>query len=715
MLAYAEGASGGPVNPLEGTRAGGGGDDADAGGTSMLSAAVDRLADTFAGLGGSTAQQSAATGSNDDRPDDDADAAKLLPGARHMPTRQGGQGRVYETDRQILKFPDHYNRDPDTGSVAVHKKLAEIDPSRKHFVHGTTAVTDDGQLYHVLPRFQRYPSDYEFSEQQRAYLKQGVDRLIEGGILGHGDLKSDNVVYRPSKEDKPLIIDFDDTELSQGVDKQMITDAGREDTAMIDDPTRFAQQATARSKPTPDSPARPRVPEPVPVPRPPSPKRAAAADSRTLLPAIALPKVVFPSSIDAPSPTKAAAAIGALVSKVSASVPARVDKVITGLALSAAAPTRKYLQQVHSMPKRLELSMPRIRQAVQSATVVGGLVGAGATSAVTFGHSAFVLGQFASASMGPPLMSALRALIGGFMATGKLGAAATTALQYSSPVAVKQASAVVATELAQASGGVLPASAPAVQAADSAIVSESMAAHFLGVLLRMAPQLLPVALMMAVMRQPQVQASAREAGSTAQRLVAQGYRTVSTRAPSVPAPAPAPTPAPAPAPTPAPAPAPRPRKQIVSPFNVRPPVRRRQVQGQARPKPAPTAIARRPRLAKAEVQALTAPLTSIRPAPTRQPLPKYQPAGRGAKRSQHEAKLTQYVQRLKRVRASREQELAVVVRQSMRELRHTWVTNMESPARKDRGFAHFRDKNPLKSVRYGREPIAIVKVLVKIF
>jgi hypothetical protein len=27
----------------------------------------------------------------------------------------------------------------------------------------------------------------------------------------------------------------------------------------------------------------------------------------------------------------------------------------------------------------------------------------------------------------------------------------------------------------------------------------------------------------------------------------------------------------------------------------------------------------------------------------------------------------------------------------------------------------FEDKNPLKSVRYGREPIAIVKVLVKIF
>ena len=52
----------------------------------------------------------------------------------------------------------------------MHKKLAEIDPSRKHFVHGTTAVTDDGQLYHVLPRFQRYPSDYEFSEQQRAYI-----------------------------------------------------------------------------------------------------------------------------------------------------------------------------------------------------------------------------------------------------------------------------------------------------------------------------------------------------------------------------------------------------------------------------------------------------------------------------------------------------------------------------------------------------------------
>jgi hypothetical protein len=90
---------------------------------------------------------------------------------------------------------------------------------------------------------------------------------------------------------------------------------------------------------------------------------------------------------------------------------------------------------------------------------------------------------------------------------------------------------------------------------------------------------------------------------------------------------------------------------------------------QARSKPAPTAIARRPQLAKAEVRTLTAPLTSIQPAPPRQPLPEYQPAGRGAKRAQHEAKLTQYVQRLKRVRASREQELAVVVRQSMRELR----------------------------------------------
>jgi hypothetical protein len=40
---------------------------------------------------------------------------------------------------------------------------------------------------------------------------------------------------------------------------------------------------------------------------------------------------------------------------------------------------------------------------------------------------------------------------------------------------------------------------------------------------------------------------------------------------------------------------------------------------------------------------------------------------------------------------------------------------MESPAQKDRGFAHFQGKNPLETVRYGREPIAIVKVLVKIF
>ena len=69
------------------------------------------------------------------------------------------------------------------------------------------------------------------------------------------------------------------------------------------------------------------------------------------------------------------------------------------------------------------------------------------------------------------------------------------------------------------------------------------------------------------------------------------------------------------------------------------------------------------------MQTLTAPLTSIQPAPPRQPLPEYQPAGRGAKRSQHEAMLSQYVQRLKRARASREQELAIVVRQSMRELR----------------------------------------------
>jgi hypothetical protein len=148
-------------------------------------------------------------------------------------------------------------------------------------------------------------------------------------------------------------------------------------------------------------------------------KRVVTADSRALLPAIALPKVVFPTHMLPQLPAKlvreAVRFFQSAPSPPSTAPPTPTGPpIVKGLVLRAAAPVRQYVQLIDSVPRRVELAMPQLqlRRQLKRATAVG----AGAGALVVGGSSAAqvsaLLAQRASQSLVAPLMQSIQDRVG---------------------------------------------------------------------------------------------------------------------------------------------------------------------------------------------------------------------------------------------------------------------------------------------------------------
>ena len=163
MLAYAEGPSASFVGPLRGTRAG-------AASTTASRAAAD---DDVVFIDVDADDPATATTSTGGGPSDDGDTpGALLPGAKRMPTRQGGQSTVYTTDDRVLKISDG---DLDDDAPEINARLKRIDPQRKRYMWSDKLGPMKGknQHFHIMPRLKPYPADHKQRDRRRGLSLHG--------------------------------------------------------------------------------------------------------------------------------------------------------------------------------------------------------------------------------------------------------------------------------------------------------------------------------------------------------------------------------------------------------------------------------------------------------------------------------------------------------------------------------------------------------------
>ena len=145
MLAYAEGPSASFVGPLQGTRAGA------ASTTASRAAATDDV--LFIGVDtDDPAPDSTATTSTGGGPSDDGDTpGALLPGAKRMPTRQGGQSTVgdplptfsLEGELHDESLLPHLHSNAEIKRMLPETQAAPIQPDAEDWIPAPTEIKEN--------------------------------------------------------------------------------------------------------------------------------------------------------------------------------------------------------------------------------------------------------------------------------------------------------------------------------------------------------------------------------------------------------------------------------------------------------------------------------------------------------------------------------------------------------------------------------------------
>ena len=154
----------------------------------------------------------------------------LLPSATKM-KHQGGQSIVYETSDKVLKIMDGPLPNQ---IIEINDILKRIDPMRLRYMWSDKIATIDGNRhYYLMPKFNLYHKDYDFSRSQKNYLQDSLKNLYTNGISGLPDIKQDNLVYSDNI-DEPVMIDID-TGLIEDTPEHVVNSNRREDLLAISD------------------------------------------------------------------------------------------------------------------------------------------------------------------------------------------------------------------------------------------------------------------------------------------------------------------------------------------------------------------------------------------------------------------------------------------------------------------------------------------------
>ena len=166
-------------------------------------------------------------------PTEDRIRRKHLPHSKPLPEREGGQGTLYATKHRVIKItreekPSEYD--------AIDKRIRQdVDPKSRRFVRAERHGQEKGHFWQVMERLRAYPTGHTFTDKQKRYLRESVMLLFINDVMGHGDIKSDNVMYRGQAKNKPIFIDIDTVFITPQMKKHVINSNLRGDLDDIDD------------------------------------------------------------------------------------------------------------------------------------------------------------------------------------------------------------------------------------------------------------------------------------------------------------------------------------------------------------------------------------------------------------------------------------------------------------------------------------------------
>ena len=166
-------------------------------------------------------------------PTEDRIRRKHLPHSKPLPPRKGGQGTLFATKRRVIKITQE--KKPEEYEAIDRRIRRDVDPEGHRFVRVERHGEAEGHFWQVMERLRAYPKTHTFTDKQKRYLRESVMLLFINDVMGHGDIKSDNVMYRGRARNKPIFIDIDTVLITPQTKEHVITTNLSDDLDDIDD------------------------------------------------------------------------------------------------------------------------------------------------------------------------------------------------------------------------------------------------------------------------------------------------------------------------------------------------------------------------------------------------------------------------------------------------------------------------------------------------
>ena len=90
----------------------------------------------------------------------------------------------------------------------VLKAIAKNGQLRDRCVRTHRFGQDKEYSWQVMERLQAYPNGHSFTDKQKGHLRESILLLYFNKVMGHGDLKADNIMHRGDLA-SPVLIDLD--------------------------------------------------------------------------------------------------------------------------------------------------------------------------------------------------------------------------------------------------------------------------------------------------------------------------------------------------------------------------------------------------------------------------------------------------------------------------------------------------------------------------
>jgi hypothetical protein len=146
--------------------------------------------------------------------------------------REGGQANVYETKKEVIRIAEG-----ELGEefAEIQERIRkDVDPEGERFVEVTRFGEERGYSWQVMKKLKPYPKSHVFTPKQKGYIRDSILLLYINDIMGHGDIKSDNVMFTRNRKNQPILIDIDTVLIDKDTKEHVINDNIKLDLDEID-------------------------------------------------------------------------------------------------------------------------------------------------------------------------------------------------------------------------------------------------------------------------------------------------------------------------------------------------------------------------------------------------------------------------------------------------------------------------------------------------